>query len=131
MEIPDKIFFKIGEVARLLEVEPYVIRYWEREFHLSPRRSRSGQRLYRRDEVERLALIKRLVHAEGYTIAGARKIVSRKGRAVQAGEAPGRDAEAHSAEPDSAGADDAWREAVRGEVEALRRLIDEARRIEP
>jgi len=72
--VPDKLYFKIGEVARIAGVKPYVVRYWESEFGaLRPEKSRSGQRLYRRQDVQKLLDIKRLLHQEGYTIAGARK----------------------------------------------------------
>ena len=72
--IPDKLYFKIGEVARLAGVEPYVLRFWEGEFPaLRPGKSPTGQRLYRRREVELALQIKALLHEQGFTIAGARK----------------------------------------------------------
>jgi DNA-binding transcriptional MerR regulator len=72
--IPDRLYFKIGDVARLCGVEPYVLRFWETQFpQLKPNKSGTGQRLYRRREVELALEIKRLVHGEGYTIAGARQ----------------------------------------------------------
>ena len=72
-EIPDRLYFKIGDVARLCAVEPYVLRFWETQFpQLKPNKSGTGQRLYRRREVELALEIKRLVHGEGYTISGAR-----------------------------------------------------------
>jgi len=71
--IPDRLYFKIGDVARLCGVEPYVLRFWETQFpQLKPNKSGTGQRLYRRREVELALEIKRLVHGEGYTISGAR-----------------------------------------------------------
>ncbi len=74
MRIPDKHFFKIGEVAELAGVEPYVIRYWESEFRsLRPQKSRSNQRLFRRKDVERILEIRRLLYEEGYKIEGARR----------------------------------------------------------
>ena len=73
-EIPDKQFFKIGEVSRILGVKAHVLRYWETEFSvLRPQKTRSRQRLYRRKDVELLLQIQRLLHEEGYTIAGANK----------------------------------------------------------
>ena len=74
-ELPkNKKSFKIGEVARLLEVEPYVLRYWETEFkQLSPDKSRSGQRIYKRSDIEDLTAIRELLYVEQYTIAGARR----------------------------------------------------------
>ena len=72
--IPDKLYFKIGEVSSLLEVQPYVLRYWETEFDvLKPNKAPSRHRLYRREDVELLMEIKRLLYTEGYTIEGARK----------------------------------------------------------
>lgn len=75
-QIPDKLYFKIGEVSKLAEVAPHVIRYWESEFsRISPKRAKSNQRLYRRDDVELILKIKTLLHTKGYTIAGARKVL--------------------------------------------------------
>ncbi len=72
--IPDKHYFKIGEVSSLLDLKPYVLRYWETEFDiLNPTKAKSRHRLYRRKDVELLLEIKRLLHGEGYTIEGARK----------------------------------------------------------
>ena len=77
VEIPDKLFFKIGEVAQLLDVKTHVLRYWETEFSaLQPVKSRSNQRLYRRKDVATALLIKDLLYRQGFTIAGARKKVS-------------------------------------------------------
>ena len=72
--IPDRLYFKIGDVARICELETYVLRFWESQFpQLKPNKSGTGQRLYRRREVELVLEIKRLVHAEGYTLSGARQ----------------------------------------------------------
>lgn len=72
--IPDKLYFRIGEAARLCGVEAYVLRFWEKEFpQLHPTKGGTGQRLYRRRDVELALRIKQLVHREGYTIAGARQ----------------------------------------------------------
>src|SRR5690348_6533047 len=72
-EIPDKLYFKIGEVSELLGVEPYVLRYWESEFpSLSPKKSGTGHRLYRRKDVELLLRIKHLLYEKRFTIDGAR-----------------------------------------------------------
>src|SRR5437660_4611164 len=74
VDVPDKLYFKIGEVARLLDVKPYVLRYGESEFSvLRPGKTRSRHRLYRRRDVETLLEIRRLLYAEGYTIAGAKR----------------------------------------------------------
>jgi DNA-binding transcriptional MerR regulator len=74
--IPDRLYFKIGDVARICGVETYVLRFWETQFpQLKPNKSGTGQRLYRRREVELALDIKRLVHSEGYTIAGAKQVL--------------------------------------------------------
>ena len=75
-EIPDRVYFRIGEVSNLVGVDPHVLRYWETEFKIiKPRRAKSKQRLYRRKDVENLLRIKTLLHDEGYTIAGARRLL--------------------------------------------------------
>jgi DNA-binding transcriptional MerR regulator len=72
--VPDKLFFRIGEVSQLVGVEPYVLRYWESEFPgLAPRKSASGQRMFRRKDVELLLNIKHLLYNDKFTIEGARK----------------------------------------------------------
>jgi DNA-binding transcriptional MerR regulator len=72
--IPDRLYFKIGDVARICEVETYVLRFWETQFPpLKPNKSGTGQRLYRRRDVELALEIKQLVHGQGYTLSGARQ----------------------------------------------------------
>jgi DNA-binding transcriptional MerR regulator len=72
--IPDRLYFKIGDVARICGVETYVLRFWETQFpQLKPNKSGTGQRLYRRNDVELALKIKHLVHTEGYTLSGARQ----------------------------------------------------------
>ncbi len=79
-QIPDKLYFKIGEVAKLAEVPAHVLRYWESEFPgIRPKRANSQQRLYRYQDVELILKIKALLHGEGYTIAGARKLLETGG----------------------------------------------------
>jgi DNA-binding transcriptional MerR regulator len=74
VSIPEKAYFRIGEVSKILGVAPYVIRYWEREFKtVKPIRASSEQRLYRRKDVESLLVIKDLLYTEKFTISGARK----------------------------------------------------------
>jgi DNA-binding transcriptional MerR regulator len=81
-EIPDKLYFKIGEVGELLGVEPYVLRYWETEFpQLAPKKSGTGHRLYRRKDVELLLRIKQLLYEKRYTIEGARQTIHTEGKA--------------------------------------------------
>ena len=72
--LPEKIYFKIGEVSEIVGVEPYVLRYWETEFELlKPSKAPSKHRLYKKRDVELLLEIKRLLYSEGFTIEGARK----------------------------------------------------------
>jgi DNA-binding transcriptional MerR regulator len=74
-DIPDKLYFRIGEVAKLCDVPAYVLRFWESEFpHLKPHKGGTGQRLYRRRDVEMALRIKSLLYDEGYTIPGARQV---------------------------------------------------------
>jgi DNA-binding transcriptional MerR regulator len=76
-----KLFYKIGEVSRLAQVEPYILRYWENEFPvLSPRKSSGGQRVYQKKDLDLVLSIKRMLHEEGYTIAGARKKIAERGK---------------------------------------------------
>lgn len=71
---PERLFYKIGEVSRILEVESYVLRYWESEFaFLRPKRSRTGQRIYTKQDVDLLITIKKLLYDEKYTIDGVRQ----------------------------------------------------------
>jgi len=82
--IPDKLYFRIGEVAKLCGVEAYVLRFWETEFpQLRPNKSGTGQRLYRKRDVEFALRIKRLLYSEGYTIAGARQVFAAEVREPQ------------------------------------------------
>jgi len=72
--IPDKLYFRIREVSRLTQTKPYVLRYWETEFPtLKPTKSRSGHRLYRREDIEMVVEIRRLLYEKGFTIDGARR----------------------------------------------------------
>jgi DNA-binding transcriptional MerR regulator len=83
-EIPDKLYFKIGEVSDLLGVEPHVLRFWEGEFQLlAPKKSGTGHRLYRRKDVELLLRIKQLLYEKRFTIEGARQAMQREGRATK------------------------------------------------
>ena len=77
--IPDKLYFKIGEVKKITGVEPHVLRYWESEFKIiRPQRASSKQRLYRRVDVENILRIKKLLYEDGYTVPGARKLLAEK-----------------------------------------------------
>jgi DNA-binding transcriptional MerR regulator len=80
-EIPDKLYFRIGEVSRLAGIKPYVLRFWETEFStLGPKKSGKGHRLYRRKDVELVLEIKRLLYDKRYTIEGARKYLDERPR---------------------------------------------------
>jgi DNA-binding transcriptional MerR regulator len=115
-ELAEGATFKIGELAKLLEVEPYVLRYWETEFQqLQPEKTRSGQRIYRRDEVVMLVRIRALLYDEMYTIAGARRQLE----LAEAGRGPAAERAARDA------ALVANEQLVR-EVEALREALEEA-----
>ena len=82
--IPDKLYFRIGEVADLCRLPAYVLRFWETEFpQLKPTKSSTGQRMYRRRDVEHVVRIKQLLYSEGYTIAGAREHLKQEARAVR------------------------------------------------
>ena len=84
-EIPDKLFFRIGEVSTMLGVEPYVLRFWEGEFpSLAPKKSGTGHRLYRRKDVELLLRIKHLLYEKRYTIEGARQTLLAESKKTQA-----------------------------------------------
>ena len=74
LQLPDKLYFKIGEVSNIIGVKPYVLRYWESEFELlKPGKAPSRHRLYKKKDVDLLMEIKKLLYSEGYTIEGARK----------------------------------------------------------
>jgi len=91
--IPDKLFFKIGEVAKIVSLRPSVLRYWELEFEvLKPTKSRAGQRLYTKKDIELIVEIKKLLYAEKLTIEGARKKIAgsvKKSKPVSTGEEEG------------------------------------------
>jgi DNA-binding transcriptional MerR regulator len=111
-EIPDKLYFRIGEVAHLLGLEPYVLRYWEREFpKLAPKKSETGHRMYRRKDVELLLKIKHLLYEKRFTIEGARQWLQAELRAPKAIERQ----QAHLFAPDLAG--------IRSELAAILQLL--------
>ena len=79
-QLPDKLFFRIGEVAEIVGVEPHVLRYWETEFRsVRPTKSRKGQRVYSRRDVDTLLKVKELLYGHRYTIAGAKRRLRGKG----------------------------------------------------
>ena len=76
LELPEKAYFRIGEVAKVLDLKPHVVRFWQKEFpSIRPERSRTGRFLYTRNTVEHISLIRTLLHEQGYTIQGARKML--------------------------------------------------------
>jgi DNA-binding transcriptional MerR regulator len=88
-DAPEKRYYRIGEVSKLTGVKPYVLRYWESEFRwMSPQKSRSKQRLYRKRDIDMILMIKKLLYGQRYTIAGARKKLREMGvgNALQTGE---------------------------------------------
>ena len=87
-EIPDKLYFKIGEVSEIVGVDPHVLRYWESEFKMiRPQRASSKQRLYRREDIENLIRVRELLYDQCFTIAGARQALKEeKKTGVRTGE---------------------------------------------
>lgn len=82
--IPDKLYFRIGEVSELCDLPAYVLRFWETEFpQLKPTKGSTGQRMYRRRDVEHVLRIKQLLYSEGYTIAGAREQLKQEARGAK------------------------------------------------
>ena len=118
--IPDKLYFRIGEVSRVTGVKQHVLRYWETEFHgISPKKSGSGHRLYRRKDVELILEIKRLLYNERFTIEGARKFLGQKSKGIppkHAGAQPPMQAELFS--PERVALDE-----VRKELRAILELL--------
>ena len=88
-QIPDRLYFRIGDVSQLVGVEPYVLRFWETEFPmLQPKKGKAGHREYKRKDVELLLEIKRLLYDEGFTISGARRALQQKTRSRRKKPAP-------------------------------------------
>jgi DNA-binding transcriptional MerR regulator len=123
-EIPDKLYFRIGEVSRLAGIKPYVLRFWETEFSsLGPKKSGKGHRLYRRKDVELVLEIKRLLYDNRYTIEGARKYLdarSRDGGANAAAASAGKPSRAQSLFADAGPALEAIRKELTEILELLR-----------
>lgn len=107
MELPDKLYFRVGEVSEIVGVPAYVLRFWETQFpRINPRRTPAGQRHYRKNDVELILNIKRLLYEEKFTIEGARQHL--KSRTPREGTAPKM----------------GLIEAIRVELEAIRDLLD-------
>jgi DNA-binding transcriptional MerR regulator len=100
--LPPKLYFRIGEVAGLVGVEPHVLRYWEREFRsIRPTKSAKGQRVYSRRDVENLMRVRDLLYADGFTIAGAKKKLQRSGDEAKSEGSPDTDREPGTASASS------------------------------
>lgn len=135
LQLPEKLYFKIGEVADLVGVKPYVLRYWESEFSIvRPAKSKSKHRLYRRTDVEALLEIRRLLHDERFTIEGARRHLKglAQARANPGGELPAEEAApavvvtAPNCQPELPLGDRGYRSLlvrVKQELEALCRML--------
>jgi DNA-binding transcriptional MerR regulator len=120
-EIPDKLYFRIGEVSRLAGIKPYVLRFWETEFSsLGPKKSGKGHRLYRRKDVELVLEIKRLLYDKRYTIEGARKFLDSRTREVVTKPAS---AKAGRPQPDLFGDPGPVLEAIRKELGEILQLL--------
>ena len=125
VEIPDKLFFSIGEVCKLVRVEPYVLRFWESEFpRLKPGKGPNGRRMYRKRDIETVLTIKNLLYDQGFTIAGARK-------ALAAGAASGGRRQGHREPPQESGRppSEAASGPSEGAAERVRTLKSELRAI--
>jgi DNA-binding transcriptional MerR regulator len=123
-KIPNKLFFKIGEVCEITDTQPYVLRYWESEFPaLAPAKNTSGQRIYRRRDIETVLRIKQLLYEEGFTIAGAKKRLEM--------EMAGRTPTPSSAPPGGNGGDGAAASGASGDAtkKALHEIRDQLREI--
>jgi DNA-binding transcriptional MerR regulator len=117
-KIPNKLFFKIGEVCEITDTQPYVLRYWESEFPaLAPAKNSSGQRIYRRRDIETVLRIKQLLYEEGFTIAGAKKRLE----AEQAGRVD--TPQSVTPDPGAAPADEKGRSALLQVREQLREIL--------
>jgi DNA-binding transcriptional MerR regulator len=130
-QIPDKLYFKIGEVASFTGVKTHVLRYWETEFKaIRPNKSRSNQRLYRKQDVELILRLKDLLYNQGFTIAGARKKLREK-PVSKASSAPSAETEAAApasrqiALPLAGELDTALLREIRKDVERLRKSLEE------
>jgi DNA-binding transcriptional MerR regulator len=125
--LPPKLYYRIGEVAELVGVEPHVLRYWEREFRsIRPTKSAKGQRVYSRRDVENLMRVRELLYSEGFTIAGAKKKLQRSGSEARESEERREDDEPE--EPLSASRTREQLVAIRGDIEAFLEELGASRR---
>jgi len=125
-KIPNKLFFKIGEVCEITDTQPYVLRYWESEFPaLAPAKNTSGQRIYRRRDIETVLRIKQLLYEEGFTIAGAKKRLEMEmaGRTPTPSSAPPGGNGGDGAAGSGAGGNDATKKALHEIRDQLREIL--------
>ena len=125
-KIPNKLFFKIGEVCEITDTQPYVLRYWESEFPaLAPAKNTSGQRIYRRRDIETVLRIKQLLYEEGFTIAGAKKRLEMEmaGRTPTPSSAPPGGNGGDGAAAGGAGGSDATKKALHEIRDQLREIL--------
>ncbi len=124
-QIPNKMFYKIGEVAELTSLEPYVLRYWEGEFGLKLTKSKNHQRLYQRKDIDQIIRIKSLLYDEKFTIAGAKKKLRERRR----GKEDGGETQLQLTLPTTDHASKETREAfrkVREELESMMKILNSA-----
>lgn len=117
-EIPDKLYFRIGETSRLLGLETHVLRFWEKQFpELAPKKSDTGRRMYRRKDVELLLEIKHLLYEKRYTIEGARQYLESQKKAKPARPAP------QPSQRDLFGGPGPQLEAIRKELSSILKIL--------
>ncbi|HEV2884042.1 MAG TPA: MerR family transcriptional regulator [Pyrinomonadaceae bacterium] len=133
VHIPEKLFFKIGEVCELAGVQAHVLRYWESEFPmLAPQKNRAGQRVYRRRDVEIALRIKELLYDDQYTIAGAKKRLAndlRAGGKIKLNEGAGESEQEATANPRAAGKGSQTTAKSAEERKALKQVASELREL--
>jgi DNA-binding transcriptional MerR regulator len=123
-----QLYYKIGEACKLLDIQPYVLRYWETEFpELSPNKSRSGQRVYSQDELDLIRRIKELLYEEGFTIAGAKKRL--EAEMAAGGPGAGQDGEGADGDGTEGGLDTRAAERIELMRREIRGVLDDAKEI--
>ena len=128
IDLPDKVYFRIGEVAKALGVQPHVVRFWQQQFPtVRPERSKTGRFLYSRNTVEQLAFIQRLLKDEGYTIAGAKKALRDRGSAAKRKTAQPEETAARTEASDELKGQlkkvEAERDALKAQLSALQKVV--------
>lgn len=127
-KIPDKLYFKIGEVSEIAGVKPHVLRYWESEFSsIRPTKSRSKQRLYRQQDIDLILRLKDLLYNQGFTISGARKQLRSKplkSSSPAPADPPASDSDEQMALPLGGSLDRALLEEIRQDVRRLKKSLD-------